>query len=97
VLTVCGVFGNISVEDVRHTITALPGLLAPGGIVVWTRGVRDADWTPDIRAAFAANGFTEMSFTSTPEGDFRIGMHRLTADPVGEPAAESDARMFTFA
>jgi len=96
VLTVCGVFGNISVEDVRRTITALPGLLAADGIVVWTRGVQDADWTPDIRDTFAANGFTEMSFTSTPKGHFRIGMHRLTNDPVGKPAAHSDDRMFTF-
>lgn len=98
VLTVCGVFGNISVEDMRRTVTALPGLLAPSGIVVWTRGVRDADWTADIRAAFAAHGFTEVSFTSTPEGDFRIGVHQLTADPLGVPAgqAQYDARMFTF-
>jgi SAM-dependent methyltransferase len=96
VVTVCGVFGNVSVQDVQNTIAALPALLAPGGIVVWTRGVRDADWTADIRAAFAANGFTEASFTSTPEGDFRIGVHRLKADPVEAPAVRSDARMFTF-
>jgi hypothetical protein len=95
VLTICGVFGNLSVKDVRRTITALPGLVAAGGIVVWTRGVQDADWTPDIRDTFASNGFTEMSFTGTPKDDFRIGMHRLTA-PVGGPAHRSDPRMFTF-
>jgi hypothetical protein len=96
VLTVCGVFGNISVQDVRRTIGALPGMLAMGGIVIWTRGVEDADRTPDIRATFAAYGFTEMSFTATADGAFRIGMHQLAADPADDVPGKSGARIFTF-
>jgi hypothetical protein len=96
VLTVCGVFGNITVEDVRRTIAALPGLLAAYGIVIWTRGVQDCDRTPDIRATFAAHGFTELTFIGTADGSFRVGMHQLTTEPVAAPANASGARIFTF-
>ena len=40
----CGVFGNITDEDVRQTIERLPQLCAAGGTVIWTRG----RWAPDL-------------------------------------------------
>ena len=40
VLLACGVFGNIPDGDLLRTVDALPGLLAPGGTVVWTRGAK---------------------------------------------------------
>lgn len=94
VLTVCGVFGNISVEDVQRTIAILPSLLAADGIVIWTRGVEDSDHTPPIRAGFAKHGFAEASFASTEDGVFRIGVHRLTAEAA---TPQPGMRMFTFA
>lgn len=96
VLTVCGVFGNLTDDDVARTIAALPGLLAAGGLVVWTRGVQDRDRTPEIRAEFAANGFTEVSFASTAQGAFRVGVHRLTAGTGGSGRRDAEDRMFTF-
>ena len=44
-----GVFGNISDDDVRGTIQALPLLCAPHARVVWTRHRNEPDLTPAIR------------------------------------------------
>ncbi|GAA3204986.1 class I SAM-dependent methyltransferase [Dactylosporangium siamense] len=95
VLLACGVFGNISAADVRRTIAALPTLLVPGGIVIWTRARGDNGTEPaqEIRALFAEHGFTELSFTAPDDARFRVGMHRLAG------AARHGAlsgRLFTF-
>ncbi len=39
----CGVFGNISDNDVRRTVAALPMLSAPRATVFWTRRRRQPD------------------------------------------------------
>ncbi|MDG6105723.1 class I SAM-dependent methyltransferase [Dactylosporangium aurantiacum] len=94
VLLACGVFGNIDDTDTRRTVAALPALLAPGGIVIWTRarGAGDTDLSLRVRALFAEHGFTELSFTSPHDARFRVGMHRL-AGPVRHALA---GRLFTF-
>jgi hypothetical protein len=98
VLMACGVFGNVTVYDVRHTIAVLPALLVPGGIVIWTRGRPDdgPDPSPEIRDCFAEPGFAQMSFTSPADARFRVGMHRLAACPGPVPSLEPGGRLFTF-
>lgn len=77
VVLVCGVFGNISDADIADTIQALRGFCVAGGQVIWTRHRRPPDFTPVIRADFAAAGFTELDFV-TPKGTvMSIGRHRL--------------------
>jgi hypothetical protein len=96
VLLACGVFGNISDEDVRRTVAALPSLLVPGAIVIWTRGRGDHDTDPstEVAACFTDHGFEELAFTRPPDARFRVGMHRLgTAPSVTQPPP---ARLFTF-
>ena len=93
IVLVCGVFGNISAADIRHTIQAMPGFCAPGGHVVWTRHRRPPDLTPTIRADFADAGFTELAFEA-PEGTvLAVGHYRLD----GEPAPfDPDQQLFDF-
>src|SRR5581483_9105575 len=70
----CGVFGNITAADVARTIRALPGLLAPGARVLWTRGRDQAnDPTPAIRAWFEAAAFTEEAFVAPEDDAYRRG------------------------
>jgi hypothetical protein len=77
VVLVCGVFGNITAADITRTIDAMSGWCTPGGQVIWTRHRRPPDRTPDVRADFAAAGFTEMAFVS-PDGTIQgVGRHRL--------------------
>lgn len=96
VVLACGVFGNISLADAQHTITALPSLLADDGIVIWTRGRNDDGPDPStaIRELFTAHGFTEVSFTAPDYARFRVGTHRLSPRPTHVPT--QPFRMFTF-
>lgn len=98
---VCGVFGNISDEDIHGVVRALPALTAPGADVIWTRHRRPPDLTPTIRRWFGDAGFTEVSFEG-PEGFvLSVGHHRRRADgPAGSGRPmlllEPDAKLFEF-
>lgn len=97
VLTVCSVFGNIAEADMRRTVATLPALLAPDGIVLWTRAGRAGhDPSLEVRRVFLQHGFTEMSLTSTADDTFRIGMHRLTDGPADLRPPQPGTRMFSF-
>ena len=66
VLLLCGIFGNVSPDDIRRTVAAAPALCAPGATVLWTRHRRTPDLTPQIRDWFTAAGFDELDFGSPP-------------------------------
>lgn len=90
----CGVFGNVTDEDVRRTVTSLPMLCAPGATVIWTRHRMPPDLTPAIRGWFADAGFDERAF-DTPDdvASWSVGVHVLA----GEPATfREGVRLFAF-
>jgi hypothetical protein len=76
-----GVFGNISDEDIRTTIEALPGMCNPDALVIWTRHRGAPDLTPTIRDWFAATGFVEESFFAPDDAAVGVGSHRFTGTP----------------
>ncbi|MCU7728705.1 class I SAM-dependent methyltransferase family protein [Actinoplanes sp. KI2] len=95
ILLACGVFGNVTHEDMCRTVAALPALTTPGATVIWTRGRRpDADPSQEVRAQFRAEGFTELAFTAPGDARFRVGMSRRP--PNGGTALPSEPRLFTF-
>jgi hypothetical protein len=94
VLLLCGIFGNVSDDDIHRTATAAAAMCVAGGTVIWTRHRRPPDLTGQIRSWFAAAGFDEVAFdepvTATLSG---VGVHRRSAAPaLGLP----DGRLFTF-
>lgn len=95
IVLACGVFGNISNDDIHRTVDSLPAFCAPGGTVIWTRGgTAEHDITPDIRRWFQQAGFDEIAFMSSGDEDrFRVGMHRFTAPP---PPLRTGIKLFTF-
>jgi Putative methyltransferase len=93
IVVACGIFGNISDDDVRATVAALPSLSAPGTLVLWTRHRKPPDLTPAIRSWFAAAGFREEAFDSSPDGFMTVGAHRLTGPPA---ALVPGQRLFSF-
>jgi hypothetical protein len=78
---VCGVFGNVSDDDVARTIRHLPELCAPGATVLWTRHRLPPDLTPAIRRWFAEAGFEEIGFDAPEDAWFSVGANRLRAEP----------------
>jgi hypothetical protein len=93
ILLVCGVFGNISDEDVANTVENLPALCEPGATVIWTRHRRAPDLTPAIRTWFEEAGFAEVAFDDQEERSVGVGVHRLVGDPHRAQTAE---RLFKF-
>lgn len=97
-MMVCGVFGHTSLEDAHRIIDTLPALLSPGGVVIWTRsrGRSGHDHSLDIRASILARGFAELSFASTADHFFRVGMNQLTTRPEHSSPPLPGTRIFTF-
>jgi hypothetical protein len=90
---VCGVFGNLSDEDVATTIGALPQLCSANATVIWTRHRRQSDLTADVRDWFAAAGFQQLRFHSPETNGWAVGTHRLVSVP--EPLSLGE-RWFRF-
>jgi len=90
---VCGVFGNVSDDDIEHTVKTLPQLCAAGATAIWTRHRRPPDLTVAIRAWFATAGFVERAFETVPDGSVSVGVHRLERSPM---SLEVGKRLFTF-
>lgn len=91
----CGVFGNVSAQDIEQTIRCCAWLCAEGGTVVWTRGRPgrgEADLVPQICGWFGEQGF-ELRWLSDPGLGYGVGVHRLSG-PRRKPQAGQ--RMFTF-
>ncbi len=94
VLLLCGIFGNVSDQDIRRTAGAAAIMCAAGGTVIWTRHRRAPDLTGDIRSWFAAAGFDEVAFDTPPTASLTgVGVHRLPGAVSGPLPA---GRLFTF-
>ena len=95
-LLLCGIFGNVSEADIRRTVAAVPGMLTPGGTVIWTRGrfADDIDLRPDVRRWFTDAGLEEVAFDGEPES-FGVGVARRPRSTA--VTGEAPPRLFTFA
>lgn len=87
----CGVFGNISAEDIANSVSHLPRLCSPQATVIWTRHRHPPDLTPCIRETFERAGFGELAFEDSPP--FGVGANRLLAPPL---PLTSGVRLFEF-
>jgi hypothetical protein len=93
VVLVCGVFGNISDEDIERTIDTCRALTKSGGTTIWTRHRDEPDLVPTICDWFEERGF-ERLYLSPPDAGFGVGAHRFTDQP--QPLTPGQS-MFTFA
>jgi hypothetical protein len=96
----CGVLGNLTDADARTTVAVARELSAPGALVLWTRGRFTAPGIDDlaeptdlIRSWFAEDGFEEVAFDAPRDTGYRVGAHRLVAEP--RPLG-STRTIFTF-
>ncbi|MFE0026552.1 hypothetical protein [Amycolatopsis sp. NPDC059021] len=88
----CGVFGNITDEDIERTVGVCAQLCGTGGAVVWTRHRGAPDRVPAICAWFEERAF-DRQWLSAPDRGFGVGVHRFRGEP--RPLREG-VRMFTF-
>jgi hypothetical protein len=92
-LTLCGIFGNVSDDDIRTCIDAALSMLTPNGTVVWTRGSsNDVDLRPVVRQWFRDAGFDEIGFDGGAAG-YGVGANRAPSTRTGVALA---SHLFTF-
>jgi hypothetical protein len=89
----CGIFGNVSDEDIRRTVGFLPALCAPRGWVIWTRQPREDGILPVIQGWFEEAGFRPQALVVAEGNLFGVGAARLTAPP---RPFRSGQELFTF-
>lgn len=88
----CGVFGNITDEDIERTVGYCRQLCARDGIVIWTRHRKPPDRCEQAAAWFEHHGFTRV-WLREPDIEQGVGVHRLATEPDTMVPGE---RMFTF-
>jgi len=94
VLLLCGIFGNVTDDDIKRTVQAASALCRPGATVIWTRHRRPPDLTSQVRTWFADSGFEEIAFDALEtDGLMSVGASRLRGVPA--PALPG-RRLFTF-
>lgn len=93
VALVCGVFGNVSDDDVRRTIAEMPGLCRTGATVIWTRHRKPPDRTTEIRRWWRKAGFAEVAFDASDRFAFGVGTQRFEGPAL---AFAPERRLFTF-
>ena len=80
-IVACGIFGNISPEDIERTVRAFPSLCAPGGWVVWTRHPREPGVLEGIQRWFEESGFERHAPVVDDAQHWAVGLHHLVAEP----------------
>ncbi len=94
IILACGIFGNISDDDIRRTVGYLPTLCAANATVIWTRAeAPDRNVVSAIREWFDESGFDEVTFDAPVDDTFRVGVHRLRDAP---SAYEGGITLFRF-
>ena len=88
----CGLFGNMTDENVKRTVGYCTQLCAHGGTVIWTRGRWEPDLFPQICGWFAAQGFDQL-WASDPAAQWGAAAYRFTRTP---SSLDPGARMFAF-
>jgi hypothetical protein len=77
----CGIFGNISHQDIERTIGFLPALCAPGATVLWTRHPEPEEILTAIEGWFTGAGFRPGPLVLPPGILFSVGSARLAGTP----------------
>ena len=77
IVLVCGVWGHVPLDERGSLVRACGSLCKPGGVVIWTRGVRQ--WTARfeaIRELFASPAWEEIRVTITHDAKWAVATHR---------------------
>ena len=92
-ILLCGIFGNISNEDIEKTIKSLAQLSKQGTRVIWTRHLRQPSVVPEIRNYFINHNFKELDYKTTADQSYAV----VTCEFHGSPQPlNHKTKMFTF-
>jgi hypothetical protein len=81
VVLACGIFGNITDEEVERTVRFLPSLCAPDAWVIWTRAPRGDDILDRIDGWFVDAGFESRGVVVGKNEIFGAGAAQYRGEP----------------
>jgi hypothetical protein len=81
VVLACGIFGNVTDEEVERTIHFLPALCAPDAWVIWTRAPRGDDILEQIDGWFVDAGFESRAVVVGTGDSFGAGAAVYRGEP----------------
>jgi hypothetical protein len=88
ILLVCGVWGHVPLEERASLVRACGTLCTPGGVVIWTRGVRRGTARFEaIRELFAGPAWEEIRATITPDAKWAVATHRYLGPASAPPTS----------
>jgi hypothetical protein len=91
VVLACGIFGNLTDEEVHTMVELMPALCAPGARVIWTRVPRSDGILVTIQDWFDDAGFEPRALI-VGEGElFGVGAARFCGTPT---PIDPDSRLF---
>ncbi len=93
IVILSGVFGHITKEDLKRTVSFLREICDTGSSVIWTSYEVLPERTEMIRGFFDENDFEETAFEVTPAGTFGVIVERYRGSPM---PLERGKRIFTF-
>lgn len=77
----CGIFGNVTDEDIRSTVAFMPALCAPGAWVIWTRAPRGDGLLSKIQGWFGDAGFEPRASVVSEVDSFGVGAAQFLGPP----------------
>ena len=89
----CGIFGNVTDDDIKTTVEFMPALCAPGAWVIWTRGPRDDGMLESIQDWFTAARFQPRALVIGAGNLFGVGAAQFRGTPA---TAHPGVRLFDF-
>jgi hypothetical protein len=94
IVIACGVFGNLTQEELNRLLDNLSFLSKPGAFVIWTRGHSNGiPYSENVRKILRASGFEEVNFQLTATGDMGVGLHRYLGENLPQP---KEQQLFVF-
>jgi SAM-dependent methyltransferase len=94
VVLVCGVWGHVRPEDRLRLVQALAAFCKPGGVVIWSRGLKRGQRRfTELQALFERNSFERVRESITSDNKWGVSTHRYVGQPIQVPAT---GRIFNF-
>jgi hypothetical protein len=94
ILLVCGVWGHVPPEERNSVIDACKAICRPGGVVIWTRGVRlGMARLHEICHLFTPSTWEQVRLTVTSTAKWAVATHRLLESAEKLPTS---GRIFHF-
>jgi hypothetical protein len=86
IVLLCGVWGHVPIRERGELIQALASLCAPGGVVIWTRGIsKGITQLQQIHELYRGKAWERVCIRFTPANDWAVATYRYRGPAIDRP------------